>query len=238
MGWLGIALGGFAVAQVASAVLLNLVARVKGVSSSQAFDLASQAVPPEWVVVTLLVGLWMGFIGAPLLATRLGPVRRRLGLSFKARDLLGIPIGIAAQLLVGLLYLPFRSHLHNFDAPVQKLTGGSTGAGFALIALLTILAAPLAEEIFYRGLVLRGLRGLSSGASGRRAAIGTAAAVVVDGLVFGASHFEAQQFAGLAIVGTLLAYETLRTGRLGLAVVTHCTFNAVAIASVAVVGAG
>ena len=236
VGWLGIALAGFAVAQLVSFGVLSAVAAIRGVPSAEVKDLASQAVPPEWVVVSLLLGLWIGFIGAPLLATRMGPQRRQLGFEFRAIDLLGIPIGLAAQIGVGLLYLPVRSHLHNFDAPVQKLTGGSTGAGFALIVLLTIFGAPIVEELFFRGLVLRGLTGLGSGTKGRARTWALAGAVVADGALFGLSHGEPVQFFGLALVGMLFAVLTLRTGRLGMSIFAHCTFNALAIATIAVVG--
>jgi uncharacterized protein len=229
--WFLLALAGFVVGEILSTASVALTASVLG-RSSEVAQLARAASPPEWFVVSSLIGLWVGFIGAPLLATRLGPVRHRLGLSFAPIDLVGIPIGVVGQFVVVLLYAPFISHLHNFDAPVKKLTGGSHGGGFLLIGLLTIFVAPLAEELFFRGLVLRSLFGLGSGATsrgGKRAAM--IAAVVVDGLLFGLVHGELAQLAGLTLFGMLLALLVVRTGRLGMSIIAHASFNAVAIVS-------
>jgi membrane protease YdiL (CAAX protease family) len=227
---------GFLVAEVLGGVLLSLVAAIKGVPNATATHLAGLPTPPEWVVVSLLTGQWFAFLGAPYLATRLGPVRHRLGLTFRKVDLWGIGIGLAAQIGVILIYLPFRSHLQNFDAPTQRLTGGSSGSGFVLIALLTVLGAPFVEEVFFRGLLLRGLTGFSSTTFGTKRAWALGAAVVVDGLLFGLAHGEWIQLPGLAAFGILLAFVTLRTGRLGMAIIAHCVFNGLAIASIAVVG--
>lgn len=227
---------GFLVAEVLGGLLLSLVAALKGVPNATATKLATQPTPPEWVVISLLTGQWFAFLGAPYLATRLGPIRHQLGLTFKKVDLWGVLIGIVAQVGVLLLYLPFRSHLHNFDAPTQRLTGGSSGSGFLVIVLLTVIAAPFVEEVFFRGLLLRGLTGFASTTIGRPRILALAGAAVLDGLLFGLAHGEWVQLPGLAAFGILLAYLTLRTGRLGMGIVAHCAFNGLAIASIAVVG--
>ena len=236
MRWTGLAVVGFLVAEVLGGALLSLVAALKGVPSATATAQATLATPPEWVIVSLLTGQWFAFLGAPYLATRLGPIRHRLGLTFQKVDLWGIGIGIVAQIGVLLIYLPFRSHLHNFDAPTQRLTGGSSGTGFVVIALLTILGAPFVEEVFFRGLLLRGLTGFASTSFGTRRIWALGTAVVADGLLFGLAHGEWVQLPGLAAFGIVLAYLTLRTGRLGMAIIAHCAFNGLAIASIAVVG--
>jgi len=51
----------------------------------------------------------------------------------------------------------FRSHIHNFNGPTTKLTGAAHGGGFVVIAVLTVVGAPFFEELFFRGLVLKGL---------------------------------------------------------------------------------
>ena len=57
------------------------------------------------------------------------------------------------------------------------------------------------------------------------------AAVVVDGLLFGLVHGELAQLAGLTLFGMLLALLVVRTGRLGMSIIAHASFNAVAIVS-------
>ena len=58
--------------------------------------------------------------------------------------------------------------------------------------------------------------------------LGVGSAVVVDGLLFGLAHGELEQLAGLALFGMLLAFVSYRTGRLGMNMVAHATFNPVA----------
>lgn len=234
--WFLLAVAGLLVGEILSTLAVTLTASVLGHSSDVA-AFARSTSPPEWFVVSSLAGLWVGFIGAPLVATRLGPIHHRLGLRFAPVDLVGIPIGIAGQFAVVLLYAPFISHLHNFDAPVKKLTGGSHGGGFVVIGLLTIIVAPLAEELFFRGLLFRSLIGLGSGATTRAMRrLGVVGAVVVDGLLFGLVHGELAQLAGLALFGMLLAFLVLRTGRLAMSILAHASFNAVAIVSLVASG--
>ncbi len=65
---------------------------------------------------------------------------------------------------------------------------------------------------------------------------GVVTAVVLDGLLFGLAHGELVQLAGLAFFGIVLAAVSYRTGRLGMNMVAHATFNLVAI--VAILGNG
>ncbi len=235
--WLLMVGVGFIVGQVVALLLVDVAAAAVG-KGQDLSAIAKLAVPPEWYVASSLVGLWVGFGGAPWLASRVRGTKHfaeDLGLRFRWPDLFGIVIGAGGQLVVSILYLPFRSHLHNFNGPTNKLTGGAHGGGFVLIAVLTVVGAPFFEELFFRGLLFRSLaRLLTPVAPGpsRARAYGLAAAVVVDGLLFGLAHFEAQQFAGLAVFGMLLALTSYRTGRLGMNMVAHGTFNLIAVLAV------
>ena len=229
--WLLVGFAGYMLGTLLSVALVTLLAALLG-HSAELSALSRAAEPPSWYIAGSLVGLWVGFLGAPLVAARLaGPVRRRLGVAFRPIDLLGIPLGIGLQLLIGLLYSPFLRHVHNFDAPIKRLAGGSHGAAFALIVLGTVLVAPIAEELFFRGLLLRSLLGITSplAAVGRWLWLGLA--VLLDGAVFGLSHGEMLQLPGLMLVGVVLSVAFLRTGRLGMPILTHMSFNAVAMAS-------
>jgi membrane protease YdiL (CAAX protease family) len=228
---------GFVVGQVIAVVLVEVAASLAG-DSHNLSAIGQEAVPPEWYVLSSLFGLWVGFFGAPWLASRFRGTGRLvvdLGLRFRWIDALGILIGIGGQVLVAVLYAPFISHLHNFSAPTQKLTGSSHGGGFLLIALFTVIGAPFMEELFFRGLLLRGLlRLFSPDDLGRRQArlLALGGAVVLDGLLFALAHAEWEQFAGLALFGVVLALISYRTGRLGMNMVAHASFNAVAVVAV------
>jgi uncharacterized protein len=165
---------------------------------------------------------------------------RDLGLHFRVIDLVGNGIGVGGQILVGIIYAPFQHDIHDFNGPSQKLTGGSHGAGFIIIAIFTVLFAPAMEELFFRGLLLKGLVRVFTklGAAGGARAAGVVLAVIVDGLLFGLAHGEWVQLAGLAVFGMILATVSYRTGRLGMNMIAHASFNLVAIIAIAGTGSG
>jgi uncharacterized protein len=235
--WLVCAGLGFVVGQLASAILLELVAVANG-HASDVSQLASRTVPPAWVVVTELVGLWLGFIGGVLAASRLrgtGSVRRDMGLSVQPQDVaIGAIVGLAGQLvLLPLLYLPLEHAIPHLDKrlqqPARHLTGGFPGADIVVIALLTVVVVPVVEELFFRGLVLGACRRLFRGAG---PVLGPALAALTTGVIFGLAHFELLELLGLAAFGVVLSILAIRFGRLGPSIFAHATFNLVAILSV------
>jgi membrane protease YdiL (CAAX protease family) len=236
--WFLFALAGFLVGQIVALIFGSVAGSLAGKSAGQMKIIEAANVPPEWYVVSTLLGLWVGFIGAPWLASRAQGTRHffaDLGVRFRLVDLLGIAIGVGGQLLVIVLYAPFQHDIHNFNAPSQKLTGASHGSGFLITALCLVIFAPMAEEIFFRGLLFKALvrlfTPLSTTANGPRVA-GVVVAVVVDGLLFGLAHGEWVQLAGLAIFGAILATTSYRTGRLGMNMVAHSSFNLVAVLAI------
>jgi membrane protease YdiL (CAAX protease family) len=239
--WLVFAVAGFVVGQLGAVVFATISGAVAGKSAAQMQAIATSTVPPEWYVVSTLIGLWIGFLGAPWLASRTQGTRHfaaDLGLRFRWIDLLGILIGIGGQFVITLAYAPFQHDIKNFNAPSQRLTGASHGTGFVIIAIATVLLAPAAEEVFFRGLLLKSLVRLFTPlrAAGRARAATVVLAVIADGLLFGAAHGEWVQFAGLALFGIVLAAVSYRTGRLGMNMTAHATFNLIAIVAIALNG--
>lgn len=232
--WIVFALLGFVAGEVFALLLTVIAAGILG-EGSQLSKIASMSEPPEWYIGVSLVGLWAGFFGGPWIASKArgtGRLIADLGVRFRPADLWGILIGIGGQILVSILYAPFISHLKNFNAPTEKLTGTSHGGGFAVIAILTVVGAPFFEELFFRGLLFRGLARAfspSRAGPGTSRTVGLVLAVVVDGLLFGLAHGEPEQLAGLALFGMILAFVSYRTGRLGMNMVSHASFNLVAI---------
>jgi hypothetical protein len=133
------------------------------------------------------------------------------------------------------MYIPIAQHVHDFsqrfNAPSQRLTGGSHGLGYFVIAVCTVVGAPFFEELFFRGVLLRSLARLF-GTVGRW--VGPTLAIVITGLLFGLAHAESLQLLGLAVFGIILSGVAYRTGRLGMSMVAHATFNLMAVASAVV----
>ncbi|HWE65674.1 MAG TPA: CPBP family intramembrane glutamic endopeptidase [Acidimicrobiales bacterium] len=236
--WLFYAVIGFIVGQIVAVIFGSVAGGIAGKSAAQMKIITAANVPPEWYVVSTLLGLWIGFVGAPWLASRTQGTRHflaDLGVRFRAIDLVGILIGVGAQIVIAVMYAPFQHDIHNFNAPSQKLTGSAHGGGFLIIALATVLLAPFMEELFFRGLLFKALVRLFAPEAkvttrARRASV--VVAVIVDGLLFGLAHGEWVQLAGLALFGAVLAAVSYRTGRLGMNIVAHASFNLVAVLAI------
>ncbi|MGI8758338.1 MAG: CPBP family intramembrane glutamic endopeptidase [Acidimicrobiales bacterium] len=179
-------------------------------------------------VALLQVPLWAGLLGAPLWSS-FGKGRRSLaadfGLRMHRRDIpIGIAAGLGGQLVlvaaITLLYSALGIDLDKVGTAAEELTASATGAlDVVLLVAIVAVAAPLFEELFYRGLWLRSVE--------RR--WGTGWAVVVSSLVFGAIHLQIYDFPALAGFGLIAALLTVWTGRLGPAIWAHVAFNLTAV---------
>lgn len=90
------------------------------------------------------------------------------------------------------------------------------------LVITAVVAAPIVEEMVFRGVVMRGLRSRLS----------IIPVIVVQGVLFGAAHFDPVRGAGnlglvmvLAAVGIAFGAATAIFGRLGPAMVAHALFN-------------
>lgn len=178
------------------------------------------------LTVVTLVGQWVGLLGGTLIASRRrgsGSLVSDVGLRIEGRDIgIGLLAGIASQVVIlPLLYLPARFFTDDLDVSksARELTGLGSGSGLVLLAVCIIVGAPLAEEIFFRGLLQRTLA--------RR--YGPTWAVAGSSLLFGITHFQLLLLPGLAAFGLVLGLLAQRTGRLGAPLVAHMAFNAVTV---------
>jgi membrane protease YdiL (CAAX protease family) len=210
---------GMVLAFVASVIALGIWGAATGQTTSDEISLAGVAAGQA--------ALWLGYLGAPVWASRrlgAGSLAVDFGFVVRARDaLVGLPVGLLAQLgLIPLLYLPFRPLLrgHDLDQPAKDLADKAHGIGFVLLVVVLVVGAPIVEELFFRGLLLRALV--------RR--FGDRWAVAVSAVVFATAHLEALQFLGLVAVGVVFALLALRYGRLGPNIFAHAAFNAVVVA--------
>ena len=111
------------------------------------------------------------------------------------------------------------------ETNVEDLGEDNLVAGFA-VALAVIIVAPVAEELFFRAFFYRALR----------TRLPVLPAALIDGVVFGALHFQGIDTAiilpVIAVfgVGQCLVYE--RTGSLFAVIAIHAAFNTVAMLSV------
>ncbi len=215
-------LGDFLVGVFGGYALASLVAAIwYAVSGDAELSLAGQAASQ--------IGLWTGMVGAAVVASRrkgAGTLAEDFGLKGKWSDIgLGLVVAVAVQLLV----LPAIAYLlrpllgePEVSGPVQDLLDKSQGLAFAGLILSVAVGAPIVEELFFRGLLLRSLQ--------RR--VPNWAAVAVSAVAFGIAHGSALPLdavvlvmVSLTVFGAILATMAIRTGRLGPGIVTHAVFN-------------
>lgn len=181
---------------------------------------------PTWAVAVSTVALWVPALLALGLVSRArgtGSWSSDFGLRARWSDLLGVPIGVASQLLlVPLVTFPFtRLFPDTFSAErieerARSLADMASGPWIVLLALVVVGGAPLVEELTYRGFIQFGVA--------KR--IGEPASVLVTAAWFTLVHLSWPEFPGLFAFALVLGACAARTGRLGMAIAAHVAFNA------------
>jgi len=190
----------------------------------------------DWpVVVYALVAVAIGYVPSLLWG---GYVRHRwgsgrlaaIGWKFRWADigwgpvtwLAAIVTQIGVTALVLALDVPISSNVDDVGLDVDRSYVIAT-------AIAAVVAAPIVEEIVFRGLVLRGLL------SRMHAAL----AITVQGVLFGAAHVDPVRGVGnvglvlvLSGVGIAFGVSAYLSRRLGPTVVAHAIFNGVVLAIV------
>jgi membrane protease YdiL (CAAX protease family) len=173
--------------------------------------------------------LWGPYIGVLLWVSKRqgsGNFAQDFAIRFQAKDLWGIPLGIASQLLlVVLVTLPFQlmfPSLFNKEAVEKRandLFDAAQGAWIVLLFVIVVICAPLVEEIVYRGFIQHNLA----------VAYGARISLLLASFWFAAVHLQLAEFPGLFAFALVLGLCFSRTKRLGLSIVTHVSFNATAL---------
>jgi membrane protease YdiL (CAAX protease family) len=142
---------------------------------------------------------------------------------------------IAAYLIVmwlaaGLLITAFRISPENVGAVENAMKGLSQDPAYPLIAVGIILAAPLAEELTFRGQVFAALA---------RTRLGFSGTTVVTSAAWAGLHFgePLHAVALLFIMGLVLGFLLVRFGSLWVCFVCHAVWNGMFTLAVLLAGA-
>jgi len=233
LGWVGLVVAGlcFLAALLAASVLGLTWSVLLGLDQAEAKrDLG--------VTVVSSVGLWVGFLYLPVLwARNREDPGRLLGLTGRWIDLpLGLAVGLASSVSTGLasVLLLSASEEKVLEAKAEETIDRAHGpAAVVLLVVVLCVVTPIAEEVFFRGLLFRSLHRITH----------LVVAVFIAGLVFGLVHYDPSpvppsvvvaQLGLLALFGMVLCVLTHRTGRLGAGIVAHAAFNAVTVVTLLV----
>lgn len=174
--------------------------------------------------VTGLIGYGALIAAALWTASRLGPVREVLGLRTlsPART---VGLVVASSLAIVALNAVLEPIFHGAEQQAEQggldptpFPGGLAAMGAAVLAATVLcVAAPIAEELFFRGLVHGSLR-----------RFGVPVATVVSAAFFAVVHVVPAAFPILFVVGVVLALLYERTGSLLPGILVHACLNSLA----------
>jgi membrane protease YdiL (CAAX protease family) len=223
----GIALGAWVAATLVGTTLGGVVLLAAG------FDSGATGPVPTRFVVASAVALWTANFAALVFVSRrfgTSSFARDYAWRFRPSDAWGIPLGVACQfVLVNVVMLPLRVlfpdtfGVEQVERRARDLYDAATGGWLIALALVVVVGAPVVEELVYRGLVQGSLV----------ARFGVRVGVVLAAAWFTVAHLSPSEFPGLFAFALVLGWARLRSGRLGLPVVTHVAFNAAGLLAVA-----
>ena len=204
------------------AAWLGLVGALAALNYASRF--ASGKPPPDTLYRydTAISGvIFYGITLAILLRIARGLTRRELGL--QAPRSWGRALGFTLSTFIVLLVV---------EVALEALLHGTSEQGlepshwepnkavqFALNAAVVVVAAPLVEELTFRGVGFTLL-----------ARFGTVAAVLGSAIAFAADHGLVEGFPALFVFGVAVALVRVRTGSIYPGMLLHASFNALALA--------
>ena len=158
--------------------------------------------------------------------------------STSADAIKGLSFGVASQLIVvPVVTYPFI-WLFNIDAekisePARELSDKATSAVGILAIIITVgVLAPIAEELFFRGLLYGAIRKRGDFPSNGRKTIWFS--IIISSAIFSAIHFQLLLFPALFVVGIIFAWIYEKYQRLAPAIWAHVGFNATTLLSLLV----
>ncbi len=185
----------------------------------------------DLLIILGLAGQYIGNLGVFLLIRRFKE-DKAVGFQIEAGDFFYIGLGLIFQIAMALLILPLANLLFPDGRPPQEIADTLANAD-SLALQVTLVApavvfAPIAEELLFRGVLLRALESR-----------GKVFAMVVTALVFSSVHVLGLDFEflwqsalvvlpPLFLLGLVLARVTQKTGRLGPAIFLHSGWNLLA----------
>ena len=177
----------------------------------------------NFLVVVMVVNCVGIFVYAILVSKIRGSksIFNDLGIKFSPSSLYFVFLGIALQ-FIGLLLTSVISALNGDTSKRQEVANNlssSNGLTMALLFILIVLFVPIAEELCFRGIFLRGLL--------RR--VPPTVAVLISGIVFASIHLSDANaiygYTSLLLVGIISGALTLYRGKIDASIALHVGFN-------------
>ena len=137
------------------------------------------------------------------------PGIKRLGVVF----VLGMSAAVSVNVIVSI------SQIARFSPKYQQVSEVIYSGGLFMEIVSAVIAAPILEELFFRGMIYKRLRDM----------INVKAAVVISALFFGAFHGNLVQFVYAFIIGLMLAYVYEKFKTIWAPVIFHIGANLISV---------
>lgn len=185
--------------------------------------LANILTAPNLIILSLLSDGALILAGPVLLKAAMGARWSSLGIGIqpKARQLaLGFAAGLGLLAVSGVIGLIEAKLFGPHPQAIAEVFTLRHGANAFLLDLLSVsLIAPVAEELFFRGVVFTGLV--------QRMPLLPAA--MLSAIVFGAAHLDGWNFPSLFVIGIGLAYLYYYSKTLWTNIAAHATINGITL---------
>ena len=192
----------------------------------------------RWPIAVYVLLLAVLAYGPPLVFLRYasrkwgtGRLRNDIGLTVAKADVGWGPLTwlgcLAAQFIVGVIVIVTKLPMQN---NTDQIRAARDNPAYVIpILIVAVVAAPIVEEIVFRGMVLRGLLSRMQ----------PKWAIAAQAVLFGCAHFDPSRGAGnvglivvLSGVGAVLGVAVHQFRRLGPSIIAHAILNGVAMAVV------
>jgi len=214
------------------ALIAWVVGIVAAVIAAAPFVTADGRIPDDQEVVATLVLLLVqnvAIVGTLVLVARykgLGSLRRDFGLAIELPDLVWVLGGVLVAVVAGILVLPITELAGLKDSSQDVVQTFERSGGIAEkigVCIGVVLIAPVAEELLFRGVLLRSLLRKTT----------PVIAVFVAGLLFAVVHVLGDLGTGyyvpaFLLLGLVSGWRAVATGRIGQSICLHAGFNLLA----------
>ncbi|MCT4619604.1 MAG: CPBP family intramembrane metalloprotease [Marinisporobacter sp.] len=119
-------------------------------------------------------------------------------------------------LFFNLIIMTVLSTLGKIEPP--PIPTANNMSEYFVLMLIIAMSAGICEEVFFRGLVMKGYEKL-----------GQINGIVLSALLFGLFHFNIQNFAGPVVLGLVFGFLVYRTNSIFAGIIGHITNNGIAV---------
>lgn len=213
-GWMDLlsTAGVFVFSILLSSIVLLVMMRVRGVDSPT----------PDMTFVSYLLQM-LPIVAFIIFLRRRAGLGSGLHLGIRRVNVPMVLWGVLLLLATGVVIEPLLVLF-----PTEAYDGVKNVIGLGGWAIMSaVVAAPILEEVLFRGLIFESCR----------ERFGRGAAVLISALLFGLIHIVPVQMVNAFVVGLILGYIYLKTNSLLSVIILHGINNAIAYATMALLGA-